>query len=163
MSSVSGLSRAHRLEARRIVAHGAGLMLAHPQAVHYSMGSDRWEGIDRRLLIARGQYPKHSDCSSSSTWLLWNALAHTFGVRDVVNGTAWRAGYTGTIAQHGKLVAHDRNLQVGDLLLYGPAPIYEHVAVYMGGGKVFSHGSEPGPYLLDMDYRRDRGPSRRFI
>lgn len=163
MASVSGLSASHRAEARRIVLHGCDIMLSHASLVHYSMGNDRWSAIDQKLLISKGQYVQHGDCSSTATWLLWNALHHRFGVRDVVNATLWRAGYTGTIAQHGKVVRHDYNIKIGDLILYGPAPVYEHVAVAIGGGYVFSHGSEGGPYKLRLDYRGDRGPTHRFI
>jgi hypothetical protein len=33
----------------------------------------------------------------------------------------------------------------------------------MGGRQVFSHGSEAGPYLLDIDYRRDRKLIKRYL
>jgi hypothetical protein len=129
MSSVSGLSDAHRAEARRIVARGCELLLAHARDVHYTMGPRRWSAIDARALISRGQILHEGDCSSTATWLLWNALAHHFGVRDVVNDTHWRAGYTGTIARHGKPVQRDGNIKLGDLILYGRPPVFEHVAV----------------------------------
>jgi len=162
VSSVSGLSEAHRAAARKTVLHGVDLLMAHPAAVHYTQGPLRWQGIDKNLLVAKGQCIRYGDCSSTATWLLWNALS-VYGVHDIVNGQNWRAGFTGTMAQHGKRVVHDANIKVGDLVLYGPAPTFEHVAVAIGGGRVFSHGSEAGPFLLDMDYRRDRGEVRRYI
>lgn len=167
MSSVSGRSPEHRAEMRRIVAHGCEIMLDHKGAVHYSMEGDRWEGIDKRLLISKGQFPKHSDCSSSSTWLHWNAAVAHFPTnpgRDVLNGLRWTAGFTGTLLQHGKVVEHEDNILVGDLALYGiPGTTGKHVAVCLGGGLVFSHGSEGGPYKLDLHYRSDLMVVRRYI
>lgn len=163
MSSVSGLSAAHRAGARSIVLHGAALLLRDPAGVHYTQGPQRWEGIHSGLKISKGQYPHHGDCSSTHTWLLWNALRH-FGVSDdLVNGQHWSAGYTGTIAAHGKLVRKLAHAQIGDAVLYGPAPTFEHVATYIGGGMVFSHGSEAGPFKLPIDYRPDRHMIRRHI
>lgn len=163
MSSVSGLSEQHRAHARRLIVQGAELLLGHARSVHYSQGADRWEGIQRGLLPWKGEYPHHGDCSSTATWLLWAALHHHFGVRDVVNGTNWTAGYTGTIAKHGKQVVHDANIKVGDLILYGRGWPYEHVTVALGGGVCFSHGSEAGPFKLAIDYRPDRAIVRRFV
>lgn len=166
-TSVSGRSEEHRAEMRRIIARGCELMLNHTGAVHYSMGPDRWEGITRKLLISKDQYPRHSDCSSSSTWLHWNAhVAHFPGNpgRDVLNAAHWAYGYTGTLLEHGKTVQHEDNILVGDLALYGvPGTTGKHVAVCLGGGKVFSHGSEGGPYKLDLDYRSDLMVIKRYI
>lgn len=162
--AISGLSERHRREARKIIAHGAGLMLDHQAQVHYTQDGRRWQGIDRKLLVAKGQFPSYSDCSSSSTWLLWNGLHVNFGVRDLVNGTNWRAGYTGTILQHGKVVHHEENIKVGDLALYGPhGSVGSHVALCVGGGYVFSHGSEAGPFKTTLHYRPDLMCVRRFI
>jgi hypothetical protein len=163
MSTVSNLSPQHREIAHHRVLQACELMLAHRAEVHYSQGPHRWQGIDDHLIASHGHFPDYSDCSSSSTWILWNAMWVPYRTRDVVNGTAWHAGYTGTIAKHGKQVRHDENIKIGDLVLYGTAWPFEHVAVSVGGRRVFSHGSEGGPYLLDIDYRSDRAQVRRFI
>jgi hypothetical protein len=160
---VSGLSDAHAASARRVILLGVELLMAHPSQVHYTQGPERWEGIAKKLRIADHKAPTHGDCSSTHSWLLWNALTHVGLDRDLVNGVAWRGGYTGTIAAHGKRVVDVRNAKVGDAVLYGPAPTFEHVATYIGGGRVFSHGSESGPFILGIDYRRDRGMIRRHI
>lgn len=154
----------HAKIARRRILTAAELMLSHTGAIHYSQGSDRWEGIRGKLVAPHGQYPKHCDCSSTATWMLWQALHNTFGVRDIVNGENWQAGYTGTMAAHGEHI-HPRvgELRVGDCLLYGPAPTYEHVTVYIGGGYCFSHGSEAGPFKLPIAYRSDLAVARRYI
>lgn len=160
---VSGLSDAHAAEARRIILRGVELLMAAPTLVHYTQGPLRWSAIDRKLRVVDGECLHNGDCSSTATWLLWNALTHVGVSKDIVNAQAWKAGYTGTMAAHGKRVVDLRNAKVGDAVLYGPAPTFEHVAVYIGGGRVFSHGSEAGPFILGVDYRRDRGMIRRYI
>jgi cell wall-associated NlpC family hydrolase len=164
--AVSGRSEEHRAEMRRIIVAGCELMLRHPESVHYSQGPDRWEGITQKRLISKKQFPFHSDCSANATWLHWNAHVVHFPDRpgsDVLSFAHWAFGWTGTLALHGKQVMHDENVLPGDLILYGQGPPFKHVAVALGGGLVFSHGSEGGPYKLDMDYRSDRGPTRRYI
>lgn len=164
MTSVSGLSAEHRAEARRIIVKGCAMLLAHRTQVRYTQDPvARWEAIAHDLRIAKGEWLKHGDCSSTQTWLIYNALTHVHAHRDTVNGLDWKAGYTGTIATHGKPVAHLGNAQVGDSVLYGRSWPYEHVATYLGGGIVFSHGSDAGPYRLAIDYRPDRAMIRRHI
>jgi NlpC/P60 family len=162
---VSGLSDDHAKHARKLIVKAAHLMVANKGRVHYSQRADRWVGIDRRLTVTKGQYPTTCDCSSTATWMLWDAIHRTYNVRDLVNGALWKAGYTGTQYKRGKAVVHDKNLKVGDLIFYGTqgGGIPQHVCVYVGGGKVFSHGSEAGPFILNLDYRRDRRMSRRYI
>lgn len=164
MSSVSGLSPHHRAVAKAAVVQAAVLGLHHAPELHYTQGAKRWEGITSKLVAARGHYPNNADCSAFATWCLWNGLYVLFGVRDVVNGADWRAGYTGTMHTHGKVVAHRENVQHGDLALYGdPYGRSGHVAVCVGGGHVISFGSEPGPFLLPIDYRADCREIRRYI
>ena len=165
MISVSHLHFASRRHVQWLVVQGSKLLLSRIDDVHYSEAGNRWDGIANRKLIAHpGRvFPFYGDCSSTATWLLWNGLAHEFGCADDVNGERWRGGFTGTMAGHGKLVRHDADIRVGDLVLYGPPPTFEHVAVALGGGKVFSHGSEAGPFKLPIDYRPDRAEVRRYI
>lgn len=165
MTRVSGLSDEHAAHARFLINKAAHTMVAHKDQVHYTQGVQRWEGISQHLSISRGQFPRHADCSSTATWMLWDGMHRPYGVRDLVNQADWRAGYTGSMYTHGIGVKHDENLKIGDLVFYGDqgGGIPEHVAVYIGGGLVFSHGSEGGPYILGLDYRRDRRMSRRFI
>lgn len=163
MSSVSGLSPQHRAHARRILISGCELLLRHAPDVHYTEGPNRWGAIDHRLLISRGEYLRAGDCSSTTTWLLWNALHVTYRLRDDVNGTHWTSGYTGTQLRHGKPVIHEANLKIGDLVFYGHGWPGQHVALYLGGGQVFSHGSEAGPYKLPVHYRPDYMGAHRYI
>lgn len=162
------LNAKQRDSARAIILQGARKGLAHEPSIHYTQGGSRWEGIDKKLRVVKGEYPHYADCSSYTTWLLWNALTHakgTLNVPDIVNGEGWRAGYTGTQKNHGVRVgSHGTagHLIVGDLIHYGPGS-GSHVAIYIGGGFVFSHGSERGPYKLPVHYRGDFNEARRYI
>jgi cell wall-associated NlpC family hydrolase len=131
-------------------------------ALHYTQTGRRWDGINKGLKAWKGQFPNYADCSSFATWCLWNGLDH-FGVRDVVNGANWKAGYTGTILNHGKLVKKQSNWMRGDLIVYGNGFPGEHVAIYIGDGLVISHGSEPAPVKVRWNYRGDFMQCRRFI
>lgn len=157
--SVSGLSPAHARQAVNLTLQAAVLGLHHAPSIHYTQGSSRWQGIDHHLKAYRGQYPTEADCSSFATWCLWNGLDH-FHHSDTVNGEHWRAGYTGTLLKHGKVVSSPLP---GDLIIYGTGWPGEHTAVYTGGGLVVSHGSEAGPLLLPYRYRSDVLSIRRYI
>lgn len=165
----AGLSSCERAIARDRTVHAALLGLHHAPALHYTQGPKRWEGIARQLVARKGDYPRHADCSAFATWCLWNGLYLAFGIGDVVNGEHWKAGYTGTMAEHGREVVHLGKVLPGDCVLYGAAPTYEHVAIVVGRRKhddkplVVSNGSDPGPYLLPFDYRHDVGQVRRYI
>lgn len=161
---VSGLSDHHAAAARRVIVTGTRHLLLHPGNLDYTQDAeDRWYAILHNFRIAEGKYIKRGDCSSTHTWLLMNALTHVGAHKDYVNGLHYRGGFTGTIATHGKRVRKVQNAKIGDSVLYGPAPTYEHVATYLGGGVVFSHGSMRGPFKLGIDYRPDRGQIRRHI
>lgn len=163
MPSVSGLSERHREQVRADILRAVRLMASNPNAVHYTQRANRWDGIVHRKHPGGSLFPYYGDCSSTGTWLLWLGLGRRFGVRDLVNGTGWAGGFTGTMVRHGKPVIHDRNLKVGDQIFYGRGPTYQHVVTSIGGRRAFSHGSEAGPHIVDIDYRMDRGPARRYI
>jgi hypothetical protein len=165
VSRVSGLSDSHARHARVLIIKSTALMMRHVPEIHYTQGPRRWDGINQHLTVLKGQFPRYADCSSMATWLLWDAMHRPYGVRDLVNGVNWTAGYTGTQITRGKRVVHDSSLKVGDLIFYGDqgGGVPKHVAIYIGAGKVFSHGSEAGPFILPLDYRSDRRQSRRYI
>jgi hypothetical protein len=170
MASYSGLNAKDRALARRLLLKAVGVMMDHPAQIHYTQEAvARWEGIRERIVPwtatgkLNGRYPKHGDCSSTCTWLLWLALAHHFHLPDHVNGEGWAAGYTGTLIGHGKEVSLRDGLP-GDLVLYGTSRSNtEHVAMKIGHNRVFSHGSEGGPYILPYNYRSDVICARRYI
>lgn len=157
-----GLTDAQRSEARRRAVDAMGLAYRNRGVVHYTQGPRRWDGIRQRLRSAEGQFPRYADCSSLTTWALWNALTGVGGMdfADVVNGLGWAAGYTGTQLTHGRRVD---DLMPGDLVLYGRGWPGMHVAMYRGDGMVYSHGSESGPHLLAVRYRGDVMQFRRYI
>lgn len=137
----------------RIVA-AMTVLYHHREQVHYTMTAKRMQGVREKLRPPR--FPQWEDCSSSSTWAYWiagapdpNALGY--------NGQGW----TGTLCQHGRHISLDQ-AQPGDLVFYGPGAPWHHVAVYIGHGRVLSHGSEAGPFLLPVDYRSDRGDVRTY-
>jgi hypothetical protein len=168
VSSVSGLSKANRTRARDRCSQAAWLAYNHKGAVHYTQGARRWEGIRRELNARTGRYPGYCDCSSFATWCLWNGLYLGFGCRDTVNGTAWKAGYTGTMLNHGKPVQHLENVLRSDCVIYGRAGTngaHTAIVVSFKGATpyVISHGSEAGPFFVPYNYRKDIIQIRRYI
>jgi hypothetical protein len=138
------------------------LALHNAGSVHYTQGSRRWDGIKLDRRAVRGQFPAHSDCSSFATWCLWNGLFLKYHIGDIVNGAGWKAGYTGTMRDHGKRVGN-----IPQEILRGDCVFYEgHVAIVVGRKNgvpmVVSHGSEGGPYHVRWNYR-DPMQVRRYI
>ncbi|MDQ1740821.1 MAG: hypothetical protein QOE53_2473 [Pseudonocardiales bacterium] len=162
LAAAARLTPQQRASAQAVVLKGARLLLEHAAQVHYTMGEQRWEGINDKRYVRDGQFLRYGDCSSTATWLLWNALFAHLGMGDVVNGAGWRAGYTGTMLDHGRPVPESA-VEVGDLVIYGAGAPGKHVTVCLGGGMVFSHGSDPGPYKLPLRYRSDVLSIRRYF
>ena len=157
--SVSGLSSSHARTAVNLSLQAAVLGYHHASSCRYTQGPQRWEGIDRYKKAWRGEYPIWSDCSAYVTWCLWCGLDH-FHYPDIVNHQNWKAGYTGTLLQHGRGV----NSPIpGDAIIYGTSWPGSHTALYTGGGLVVSHGGDPGPQLLPWRYRNDVLSIRRYI
>lgn len=165
-----GLLNADRKALLRIYRLGLGaayLALHNADAIHYSQHLDRWAGIDQHLRSYRGQFPTTIDCSAFATWVLWDATrGYHAADTDFANGADWKSGHTGTLVQHGRKLRPRERMRPLDLVFYGdegwrPA----HVAIYVGGGKVISHGSEAGPFLLNVNYRSDVGiwATRRYV
>lgn len=149
--SQTGLNLFQRQRARKRIVAAAYVMLNHSGACNYTQGSRRWEGIALHKRAYKGEFPAYSDCSSSSTWQVWDATRR-YDLPDIVNGTNWTAGYTGTMQNHGARVTGAK--LPGDMVFYGDqgGGIAQHVATYVGNGKVISHGG-PGSHLLPWNYR----------
>lgn len=164
---LSGLGGTKRLKARTLAVRACRFALARKAGMNYTQGPRRWQGISEHLVPwgSRPNRPAYADCSSSSTWVLWAVLAHHFGLKpDIVNGQSWKAGYTGTMISRGVRVKHRVNWRRGDLIFYGdPFGRTGHVVVYLGRGRVFSFGSQGGPYELPWNYRSDFHSCRRYI
>lgn len=162
-SGSDGLTANDRSEARRIAVAAFKLAYQHAGNVHYTQSAARWQGIHERRRYADRNYPTQADCSSMYTWCLWNALTSVAGMGypDVVNGSDWLAGYTGTLLAHGERVT---NRMPGDAVLYGTGFPGSHVAmVAEDTSMVYSHGSEGGPYYVAWNYRSDVLQVRRYI
>lgn len=130
----------------KIVA-AAMLGYANRYAIHYTQSSWRMEGVRHHLFPP--SFPHYEDCSSFSTWVYYVAKAS-----DPNNLNYNGQGYTGTLTQHGRQVSI-QSLQPGDLVFYGGSySVPSHVAIYVGHGRVVSHGGEAGPLLLPVYYRR---------
>lgn len=93
-------------------------------------------------------YHEGSDCSGTST--LAYKYAHT-AQPDAVgdpNGFGFDGyGYTGTLLNHGTRTTTPHH---GDLCFYYPA--YSHVGVYLGDGRVFSHGGPGQPIVIASSF-----------
>jgi cell wall-associated NlpC family hydrolase len=159
---LASITPAQSAQERNVAVQAAVVALRNRNTVHYTQGSRRWDGINRGLLGARGQYPAYADCSSFVTWCLWNGMG-LHHRPDTVNGNGWRAGYTGTLIMHGSRVSSERSVLPGDLVFYGSRGRASHVAICIGRGLVISHGSEAGPFQLPLHYRRDFLQIRRYI
>jgi peptidoglycan hydrolase-like protein with peptidoglycan-binding domain len=124
------------------------VMIENRGRIHYTQGPMRMQGVRRKLHLP--QYPTWEDCSSSVTWLYYQA-----GARDP-NGLGYPGyGYTGTLARNGRRV-NVSDAQPGDLVFYGPGT-HSHVAMVLKGrgpgARCFSHGSEAGPLYVSANYR----------
>lgn len=134
---------------RRLIVAAALSFYAHGAHCHYTQGPRRMTIVRDRLHSLDG-HELYEDCSSACTGWYWMAGAPDPNGRDYD-----LEGFTGTLWDRGRLVTLDR-AQPGDLVFYKspsyPGYPYAHVAVYIGGGKVISFGSEP-PRILPVDYR----------
>jgi len=164
MASPLGLSFSKRYWARWRVRRAAMLCWRKRAQIHYTQGLRRWSGLALQKRSRDGEYPSYADCSAIDTWYLWDAT-RPYSLGDFVNGASWRAGFTGTMVQHGQRVLGPRpsRMLLGDQVFYGgtfakPA----HVATYVGRGLVVSHGQEAGPLLLAWNYRAVQ-QVRRYI
>jgi len=116
------------------------------QYITYSQSSTRWSGISQRV-CPYSKVPPVADCSSFVTWLFWSAFGNG---NDFVNGQNWKAGYTGTMGDHGKQVSL-ANARPGDIVLYGSP--YGHATLYVGNNQVVSFGKNGPAQLLPINYR----------
>jgi hypothetical protein len=124
----------------------AALMcVRHRDAIHYTQGGLRMQGVNRRLYPP--DYPHYGDCSAMATW--WYFVA---GAPDP-NGLGYTGvGYTGTQAPRGS-ARSSWNAPAMALVFYGSGRTIKHVAMKVKPSLVVSHGSEIGPVLVSVGYR----------
>jgi hypothetical protein len=148
-----------------------GASRAWEPVIHYSQNANlRWRGIHFGWLAPHNQ-PDFADCSSYTTWLIWQALVRVKGSPgpDIVNGQNWQAGYTGTQIQHGRQVDFAHASPGRTLLFYGPRNSDPtHVVMFVGTlpghgtNCVVSHGQESGPSIARSNYRSDYKYARTY-
>lgn len=134
----------HEMRQRIVAAALYGVSVR--DRIGYTQGPHRLDAIVARLKPPK--FPSATDCSGFGTWCYQVAGAPDpcgYGY-DVRRGEH----FTGTMAIRGHKVAKP---QIGDLLLYGSPPTYEHVTIYIGSGRCASHGTAAGPSVIPMDYR----------
>jgi cell wall-associated NlpC family hydrolase len=145
-----GLNASERQRARDIAVYAAMMGYHHRSQMIYTELAPRWSGIDDHRLGWKGEFPRGADCSAFYTWCLWNAFEHFHIHEDAVNGADWREGYTGTMVQHGIQVGFNQLLP-GDAIFYGGShSVPRHTAIYVGQGRVVSHGRQGDPSLLSL-------------
>jgi cell wall-associated NlpC family hydrolase len=158
-----GLGGRERKRARDIAVYAAMMGYRHRGQMIYTEGGARWSGIDDRRLGYKGEFPRAADCSAFVTWCIWNACEHFHIKHDIVNGANWREGYTGTMVEHGQRIGFHQLLP-GDAVLYaGSSSVPQHTAIYVGHGRVVSHGHQGGPLLLPVELGLPLNQARRYI
>lgn len=91
------------------------------------------------------QHNVYGDCSSTAAAVI-KLACRRLGIPEPDLGP-WPTTYSEIL--HGRSVSFLQP-QIGDRFHYGAN---SHVAVYMGFGRVFSFGGEPGPRSIQWDYR----------
>jgi hypothetical protein len=117
-------------------------------------GPVRMEGVLQKIHPPR--FPRHEDCSSFVTWCYFAAGAPDPNGKGY-NGT----GFTGDEVLQGREVRMPRP---GDLVFYGHShDAITHVTLYIGNGRVVSHGQKSGPTIYGIDYNRGKLGGRQQI
>lgn len=157
-ASAARVATARKITQVALAAVAARDRIRYTQKVEEGRGS-----IARKCEPGRAQLPAGplaDDCSSSVT-----GYYRAAGAPDPSGLDYKWIGWTGTLCKHGVKVPIDQ-AQPGDLAFYGDREPWHHVAVVVGrkDGRIMvvSHGSDPGPFLLPIDYRHDLGQVRRY-
>ncbi len=164
--------KAQNNKGSKVVAliHTARYLITQRDRIHYTQTMTGPNGrLSMLLNYARGPPASGqlwADCSGAVEALyIWAGLSDPAGA-GAYQAYPGVAVYTGTQAQHGRRVWRAGQslslLRPGDLLFYGDPPIFHHVSMYLGNGRAFSHGSEPGPLDLAVLYRSDAYEARRY-
>jgi cell wall-associated NlpC family hydrolase len=140
---------------RQLIVKYARNYYDHRYSTYYTQGGRRWDGINRNIRYPN--VPAYSDCSSFVTWCYW--LVYGKGP-DFLNGQHWQAGFTGTLTSHGRRVSLSE-MKPADLVFYSGHSGINHVAMYVGNGRVISHGHDP--VGLYSTYYRMPNHARSYI
>ncbi len=126
----------------------ASAMFAYSHAPRDYVNTDarRCQGYYDR--IKPPQMWRYADCSGFALWCLWLAGVTDCGPYD---------GWTGSMQQHGKRVSLSQ-AKPSAMVFYN-----NHVAVYVGSGRVVSMGHDGGPFLVSANYRSDIVEVREYV
>lgn len=125
------------------------------------VGNSPWpycQSGQRTYFPAWPRLPPCTDCSGFATWVAYQS---GFGMAVGYLGPSSTVGWTGTLARQGVPVNANGPLKIGDLIFYGSSYPWGHVAVYIGHGRVISHGG-PGMHNLPYNYTAP-GQVRRYF
>ena len=151
-TSPLGLSPHDRAVARLRASYAAMVGVARRGVTTYTEGGLRWDGINnhRNPWGHPRQSPHYADCSAFVTWAIWVAT-RDWHLHDFVNGQSWQAGYTGTMTEHGVGI-NGGSLIHADVVMYGGSWwVPQHTAIYVGNGRVVSHGQQGDPQVYPVD------------
>lgn len=124
-------------------------------------GGSSWpycQSGQRSYFPAWPRLPPCTDCSGFATWVAYQS---GYGPAVGYFGPGSGVGWTGTLARQGVVVNANGPLRVGDFIFYGRGYPWGHVAIYIGHGRVISHGG-PGMKNLPYNYRAV-GQVRRYF
>jgi cell wall-associated NlpC family hydrolase len=131
-----------------VAKKAAAISAASPSHYYYSQQGNAWKH-DVYARDIRGGGPQglggirhRSDCS---TFIIQVYVKAGCDIPASMKGQ----GFTGTLADAGH---RTKTPKPGDICLYGSYP-FNHVELYIGGGKTIGHGTAP------IDYSTPRGPS----
>jgi hypothetical protein len=146
----------------KLLVTDAEYLIAHANLVNYTQDARRMQIVRQQIHLPPLLRYIYEDCSSSVTGLYWLA-----GLPDP-NGRGYDGyGYTGTLAAHGNIVWRLglplSLLRPGDLIFYGGGFPHHHVTMYLGNGRVFSHGTNTAPFNLPVLYRADAVNAHRYV
>lgn len=114
----------------RLVALTAAARCAHGTRRNFY---SNYGAFDAHRAITGERYGERSDCSSWFIAAYWSA-----GLPAPDHGH-FTGGYTGSLDEHGRIVAHP---EPGDAILYGPRGATHHVELYVGpGNRTIGHGT----------------------
>jgi hypothetical protein len=113
-------------------------------AEYYTQGRMRWQGVRAvygKVTVGKPPRLYGGDCSAGYTrWWLWAYQQSTGRIpHDIVNGTNWTGGYTGTIIVVCRKVATP---QLGDAIVYfrGSESVHVTGVLDVGARTCISHG-----------------------
>ena len=151
MSSVSGLGKAQRAQARRRAYNAAWLTYSNRTRVHYTQGARRWDGIDQGPQRPTGPSTRATPTARASR----RGASGTACTSPSTSATPSTAppGKPATPARCSRTAngsSTSRTSLVGDCVIYGGGT-GKHTAIVIGKGNgrvmVISHGSEARPVL----------------